>query len=510
MIFIFYNYEGGNFMSERKYKPTWDSISSHQTPEWFKDAKFGIYTHWGPYSVPAWGENTTWYSFAMYREADRKINPAYHHHLREYGHPSEHGYMEFVDKFTGEKFDADEWADIFAASGAKFAGPCAIHHDGLALWDSKVNSVNTMNFGPKPGRDFVKEQANAFRKKGMKFASTFHHAFNWNWFPVWDPKMDCGRPENQGPGTFYPRLHAEGIAPDKKYHEWWLNQTKEVIDNYQPDLIWFDFGVFLLQQRYRQEFMSYYYSQEEKWGKDVIVTFKEIGGGDFEKQFNFAPGTGIMDYEKGKLDHLTDNMWITDTTIDSRSGWGYVKETGYKSPERLIHNLVDRVSKNGSLLLNVGPRPDGSIPEEAQFCLKEMGKWLEINGDCIFGTRPWILSEAKMKASHSEANSSGGSGGHFNESSEKRLTSEDFRFTTKGNSIYAICLGIPGDRVQVPNCTLHPDEIVQVTMLGSDAGPLDFQLHSALEGSKEGLYITMKDRPKSTIACAFKIQLKEY
>ncbi|TFH05186.1 MAG: hypothetical protein E4H09_02385 [Spirochaetales bacterium] len=227
--------------------------------------------------------------------------------------------------------------------------------------------------------------------------------------------------------------------------------------------------------------------------------------GNKSTQFTFAPGTGIMDYEKGKLNNLTDNMWITDTTIDSRSGRGYVRESGYKSPERLIHNLVDRVSKNGSLLLNVGPRPDGSIPKEAQYCLKEMGKWLEINGDCIYGTTPWIYSDAGMKGGH-DADDDGRSSGHFNESKEIRLTSEDFRFTTKGNAIYVICLGIPGDRVQVPSFTLHNDEIRQITMLGSDAGPLKWQLFT---NKKEGLYIDMKDRPKSPIACAFKIDLND-
>ena len=492
-------------MSERKYLPTWDSIVTHSVPKWFRDAKFGIYTHWGPYSVPAWGENTTWYSYQMYREGDERSNPAYHHHLREYGHPSEHGYTEFLPQFTGEKFDADEWAEIFSGAGAKFAGPCAVHHDGFALWDSKVNERNSVNFGP--GRDFVAEQEKAFRAKGMKFAATFHHAFNWFWFPVWDKEMDCGKPENQGPGKFYPKYHDESALPDREYHEWWLGQTKEVIDQFAPDLIWFDFGVFMLMQKYRQEFMSYYYSKEAEWDKEVIVTFKEIavGGqlGEQSIQYGFAPGTGVMDYEKGKLSHLTDNMWITDTTIDSRSGWGYVRESGYKSPERLIHNLVDRVSKNGSLLLNVGPRPDGSIPQEAQYCLREMGKWLEINGDAIFETTPWIYSDARMAGSHDNA-AAGDKGGHFNEANELRLTSEDFRFTTKGDSVYAICLGIPGDRVQIPYMNLHNDEVKQITMVGSEAGPLNWQLFT---GKKEGLYIDLKERPKSQIACAFKIDL---
>lgn len=486
-------------MSERKYKPAWDSIVTHPVPKWFRDAKFGIYTHWGPYSVPAWGDNTTWYSYNMYRKGSLQDNPAYHHHLREYGDPARHGYTEFLSAFTAERFDADEWAEIFAASGAKFAGPCAVHHDGYALWNSDANPVNTFTFGP--GRDFVGEQAEAFRKKGLKFAATFHHAYNWQWFPVWDAAVDCGMPENQGPGTFYPRVHGEHDLPDTEYHEWWLGQTKEVIDQYQPDLIWFDFGIYLLQQRYRQEFMSYYYSKESEWNKEVIVAFKEMENG-----FCFAPGTGVLDYEKGKLDKLTDNVWITDTTIDSRSGWGYVREAGYKSPERLLHNLIDRVSKNGSLLLNVGPRPDGSIPEEARYCLKEMGKWLAVNGECIFGTTPWIISSANNESSHGNQAISGG--GHFNEGSETRLTSEDFRFTTKGNAVYAICLGIPGDRIQIANCALHPDEIAQITMLGSDAGPLAYTLYSSLSGNKEGLYIDLKDSPKSRIACAFKIELK--
>ena len=288
--------------------------------------------------------------------------------------------------FTGEKFDPDEWAELFKQSGAQYAGPVGEHHDGFCMWDTRHSDWSAAKMGPK--RDVVGELERSIRRQGMRFLVALHHAENWWFYPHWRKEFDTsdpryaglyGEPHNLdtpvGPGFF------DQERPSKKFMETWKAKTLELIDRYQPDVLWWDFGLRGIPDQYKQAFMAYYYNKAVEWGREVAVTFKDQ---------DFAPGTGVSDFELGRLDKLTHHDWITDTTVDDGQGWGYLKETSYKSPTSIIHYLVDNVSKNGYLLLNVGPKPNGEIPEQAKEILKEMGQWLAVNGEAIYGTSNWI------------------------------------------------------------------------------------------------------------------------
>lgn len=482
-------------MNYKMYEPNWNSLSTHPTPQWFKDAKFGVYTHWGPYSVPAFGFNGSWYPHFMYGQFNsgelagktddivKKMKDYQSYHIENYGDPTEFGYKDFIPMFTAEKFDAEEWADLFSKAGAQYAGPVAEHHDGFSMWDSKLTEWNASKMGPK--RDVVGELEKAYRAAGMKFITTFHHSYNWWFFPTWDKRFDCSRPEYAG---LYSRPHAEEEMPDKEYLDIWLGKLIEVIDNYKPDLLWFDFGLGKIKESYQKKFLSYYYNKEAEWGKELAVTFKQIG-----EVMNMPPMTGIADYEVGNMTYLTHNMWLSDTNVDTGTGWTYVKWLGYKSPERLIHNLIDRVSKNGHLLLNIGPRADGSIPAPAKELLLEMGEWLRINGEAIYGTTPWHTSgEGPTKVKKG--------GENFNEGDVPRFTADDIRFTSKGDDLYAICLGRSGDQIRIKSLgRKYTNEIKSVSILG-----LPKKLNYRMD--QDGMLIDVPEKVPSKYATVFKIE----
>ena len=436
----------------RTYEPTWSSLALHPVARWFRDAKFGIYAHWGPYSVPAYGSNGTWYPHRMYRRGTEENR----HHLKNYGPVSSFGYKDFIPLFKAERFDPDEWAELFLSSGARFAGPVAEHHDGFSMWASRVNPRNASRMGPQ--RDVVGELEKAVRKRRMRFLTTFHHAHNWWFFPTWDPETDCSNPEYAG---LYTRPHSEEERPDEAFLALWKAKLAEVINGYRPDMLFFDFGLGQIRGRSRREAPAFCLNKAAEWGGEAVVAFKEMPAA----WKNLPPGVGVADLEVGKMNELTHHLWMTDTSIDcgDRGTWSHVKNVGYKSPERLIHNLVDRVSKNGCTLLNVGPRADGTIPERAREILLAVGRWLAINGEAIYDTTPWVTpGEGPTRAE---------GGGHFNEAAETRFTAQDIRFTTKGGALYAVCLGVPGDEISVRTLKcLYPDEVRSVSMLGVEGG----------------------------------------
>jgi len=420
----------------KKYEPTWESLREYkEVPQWLRDGKFGIYTHWGPYAVHAFGENTTWYSFAMYRDPESEARK---HFEENFGKLTpEFGYKDLIPKFTAEKFDADEWAELFKKSGAKFAGPVAEHHDGFAMWDTKYSEWNAAKMGPK--RDIVGELEKAIKKRDMKFVTAFHHAANWFFFPVSDKRYDAGDPKYSG---LYGQPHEEGAMRNQAFIDEWYGKIIEVIDKYSPDFIWFDFALDSIPEGYVKDFLAYYYNDATAKGKEVVVTYK---GNDL------VPKTGVRDLELGQEANITYHEWITDSTVDDRGAWGYAEDLIFKSPNRVIDNLVDRVSKNGYLLLNVGPKPDGTIPKEARDLLLEVGKWLEINGDAIYGTSPWLI------ASEGPTNLGEASAIGFNESNVV-YTGEDVRFTVKGDTIYATFLAWPGEKAIIQTLRAEGDE----------------------------------------------------
>jgi len=477
------------------YKPSWNSLKTHITPKWFEDAKFGIYTHWGVYSVPACGPNGSWYPHNMYFEG----TPQYEYHLKTYGHPSKFGYKDFIPMFKAEKFNPDEWAELFKEAGAQFAGPVGEHHDGFSMWDSQVNEWNAARMGPK--RDVVGELEKAIRRQGMRFMVALHHATNWWFFPHWKKEYDTSDPRYAG---LYGPLHnlewAQNMPelkkgevgwrlqdkPTKAYLDRWLAKIREVIDKYQPDMLWFDSGLNLLPEHYTRQFLAYYYNKAKEWRKEVVVTYK---GHDF------VPGSGVVDLELGSFDRLTYHLWITDTTVDAGEGWSYLRDAKYKTATELIHYLVDNVSKNGLMLLNVGPKPNGEIPEEAREILLEIGRWLKVNGEAIYGTTPWLVyGEGPTKMTRS---------GTLSEMEKVHYTSEDIRFTVKDDVLYAICLGWPGDEVaikSIPN-RLYDSEIKSIKMLGADE-VLPWKM------TKEALRIKTPSTRACEHAYVFKIERK--
>jgi alpha-L-fucosidase len=468
---------------EQPYQPTWNSLKKWETPQWLRDGKFGIYTHWGVYSVPAQGPNCTWFANAAYNNPN---SPQRKYWETTYGPLEKFGYKDFIPQFTGEKFNADEWADLFEKSGARFAGPVAVHHDGFCMWDTKYSDWNAAKMGPK--RDVVGELGKAIKKRGMKFVTAFHHAENWFFFPTSNASLDCGDPRYSG---LYGPIHKPNEPLSKAFLDDWKNKIFEVIDKYDPDFIWFDFGLSMVNDRYKQDMLAYFYNKAAKSGKEVVVSYK---------YHQLPPGTGLIDLEQGQESNLTYYDWITDSTVDAGEGWGYVQGLGFKTLDCLIDNLVDRVSKNGYLLLNVGPKPDGTIPDEARALLLGIGKWLKVNGEAIYGTAPWIVAgEGPTKLEKS---------GAFNEKNESHYTGQDIRFTVKDNNLYAIVLDWPGDTVLIKtlglighNQALYPSEIASVTMLG-DGKELKWEL------TKEGLKIETPKTKPCDYAYAFKIVRK--
>jgi alpha-L-fucosidase len=439
------------------YKPEWESLKKHVTPQWFQNAKFGIYCHFGAYCVPAF--KNEWYSHWMYIDTVAWGNNYFQHHLKTYGTLDKFGYKDFIPKFKAEKFDADEWADLFQKAGAQFAGPVTEHADGFAMWNSKLTKWNAAQMGPK--RDIVGELSKAIRKRNMKFIATFHHQWKYGWYPTWDKHTDASNPEFEdlyGPkvpkGTFEMPEQKTNPLPDKKFNDAWLAKIQEVIDNYHPDLIYFDSKMSIIQESTRLDMLSYYYNQAVTKKQDVVVTFKS---------HDLAEGSAVIDMERSRMAEKKPYPWLTDDSIDWGS-WCDVSDPSYKSANRIIDYLIDVISKNGCVLLNVTPKANGEIPQLVQERLLEIGDWLKINGEAVYGTRPWkVYGEGPSKVVE----------GHLNEQVNTDNTFEDIRFTKKGNSLYVFVLDWPTSEVMIRSlgkkAALLDKKVKRLELLGSNA-----------------------------------------
>jgi len=432
-----------------KYEATWDSVKQHETPDWFLDAKFGIYFHWGPYSVPA--HKTEWYSMWMYKEG----HPIREYHESTYGPLDQFGYKDFIPEFTGEHFDADEWTSLFKKAGAKFVGPVSIHADGFAMWDSDLTPWNAKDMGPK--RDIVGEMAKAAKSQNIKFIATFHHQWKYAWYPTWDESTDAYNPDLAslyGPkvpkGTFdYENMTNVDPMPEDAFSQNWLDKVIEVVDKYAPDLVYFDNKLNIISEEKRLSFLSYYYNQAYKNQQEVVVTYK------FE---DMAKGSAVLDLERARMSEMREFPWLTDDSIDWDS-WAHSSTPNYKSTNRLIDFLVDVVSKNGAVLLNVTPTAQGVIPEPVRDRLLEMGRWLEINGEAIYGSRPWsIYGEGPAKVVE----------GHLSEYQNHDNTQKDIRFTTNNGFLYATVLDWPTREVIIDSLGSDSVEIDNIEWLGSE------------------------------------------
>ncbi len=430
-------------LAVEKYEPTWESLKQYRVPEWFKDAKFGIFIHWGVYAVPAAGSE--WYPRNMYL----KDHPLFKHHRQRWGDQSKFGYKDFISMFKAARWDPDAWAELFKKSGARFVVPVAEHHDAFAMYDSSQTEWNAAKMGPK--RDVVGELAKAVRERGMRFGASSHYAHNWDYYPHSD-EFDTNDPKSY---ALYGRPHEPGAPASKEFLEHWYARTVEIIDKYEPDVLWFDFGFNRPEfEAYRKKIGAYYYNKALKWGRGVVLQYKMEA---------FPYGAAVLDIERGKLDRIRPAVWQTDTSVSWKS-WGYIEDDSFKSLDLLVDDLVDIVSKNGALLLNVGPRADGTIPDEAKEILLGIGKWLDVNGEAIYGTRPWHTFGEGPTRVHADS---------FGEKESQPFTARDIRFTTRGNILYAICLDWPGEELTIASLSsgtfLGSDDIREIRLLGSRA-----------------------------------------
>ena len=427
-------------ISQQRYQATYESLKQYKTPEWFQDVKFGIFIHWGVYSVPAFGSE--WYPRNMYQQGSGEFK----HHIATYGAHNKFGYKDFIPQFKAEKFDANAWIDLFKRSGAKYVVPVAEHHDGFAMYNTALSKWNAYNMGPK--RDIIGELAAATKKAGLVFGVSSHRIEHW-WFMNGGRKFDSDV-NDPAYADFYGPAREENETMSPEFMNDWLLRCTELVDKYQPQLFWFDWWIEQpALDPWRKSFASYYYNKGIEWNKGVVINNK------YDKAY--PEGTTVLDIERGKLASIRTLPWQTDDAVSYRS-WGYIPEDSFKSTKYLINNLIDIVSKNGCLLLNIGPRSDGTIPEEAQNRLLSIGKWLEINGEAIYSTRPWkIYGEGPTKVSD----------GAFTDAKDKPFTAEDIRFTQKGNYLYAITLDIPKKDILITSLPVTAKKIKSIEVLGS-------------------------------------------
>lgn len=432
------------------FAPAWDSLAKYSVPSWYQDAKFGIFIHWGLYSVPAFSNE--WYPRNMYLPDQRE----YAHHLATYGPHTAFGYKEFIPHFTAANYDPAAWADLFRRAGVRYVMPVAEHHDGFPLYNCSFTDWSAAKMGPK--RDLVGELAEAVCAAQMIFCVSYHRAENW-WFYHGGMLFPSDVQDARYRGL-YGRAEAKESVPDRAFLDEWLVRVCELVDRYQPQVVWFDWWIeepFFAS--YLQRFAAFYYNRGAQWGKEVAINYKHGA---------FPTGTAIWDIERGQSAGKRDHFWQTDTAV-AKNSWGYTTNQQYKEAGAIIDDLVDIVSKNGALLLNIGPRADGMIPEGDSAILLEIGKWLEVNSEAIYGTRPWhIYGEGPTEVIE----------GSFNDTERQPFGGDDIRYTRKGDTLYAILLDWPGAEAKFPalgrEARWLASTIGQVTLLGH-AGPLQWR-----------------------------------
>lgn len=411
-----------------KYKPDWDSICPHKAPAWFTEGKFGIFIHWGVFSVPqAFSE---WYPRHMYREG----SPEHEDFKKRFGDMKRFGYKDLIPLFTAPDFDAREWMKLFSEAGAKYVTPVAEHHDGFQMYKSELSRWNSAEMGPH--RDVLGELSAAAEEAGIVLCTSSHRAEHY-WFmnggrtfdsDVNDPAYD----DFYGPAIYNDDLKDAGPrdlysvtidSPRMREHlENWLARCAEIVDRYRPAMLYFDWWIANEAFRpYLKKLTAYYYNRAEEWGKEVTICYKHN---------TFPPDAATFDVERGQLTDIRMRPWQTDTAIATNS-WGYTLNNDFKRAEDIVADLVDIVSKNGCLMLNVGPKPDGAICEEEASVLRAIGAWLKANGEGIYGTRPWkVYGEGPTAIPE----------GQFTDTGRAPFTPEDIRYTCKGGELYAFLL----------------------------------------------------------------------
>jgi len=477
------------------YEANITSLQQYKTPQWFRDAKLGIYLHWGPYSVAEVGE---WYPRKMYIQGTEENK----HHVENYGHPSEFGYKDLIPLWKAEKFDPDALVGLFKQAGAKYFTPVAVHHDNFDLWDSKHQEWNSVNHGPK--KDLTGMWRDATLKHGLRFGVTTHLSRSYSWLntsKLADAKGEkAGVPYDGNDKNFsglYHEQHSDThprapLNPPKAWRDHWSARMKDLIDKYQPDHFYFDSAIPFRGEDNGQTGMDViahlYNTSLNKYDgeQQAVMAIKERPW-----QAMYDDGMATLDYERGKVSHILSEPWQTD---DSIGDWGYRKKATYMETNLVIDKFIDIVSKNGNLLLNIPIKADGTLDKRATQTLEEMGQWMTANSEGIYGSRPWYLfGEGKVNEIDHKAQKS-------------PYTSKDIRFTTKDGNLYAYALAWPGagKTLRIKNITkgnMRIGLVESVTMLGSNA-------KIKWQSAPDSLEIIMPKKPASDFAHGFKITFK--
>ncbi len=509
------------------FSPNWESLSDYECPTWFRDAKFGIWAHWGPQCQPERGD---WYARHMYFED----HWAGKEHRKLYGHPSVFGFKDVINSWKAEKWDPQAMMELYKKAGAKYFFAMANHHDNFDNYDSKYQPWNSVNMGPK--QDIVGMWARAARDNGLRFGISIHAAHAWSWYEPaqgadkagpqagvpydgnlcaddgkgqwwqgYDPQDLYAQKHKTSSGSDNPgSIHSQwdwssaagSSIPDIEYIEKFYNRTIDLINKYQPDELYFDDTVLPLYpiSDIGLKIAAHYYNSSIKWHNgenQAVLTGKILN--DAQKE------ALVWDIEKGVPNKIEDKPWQTCTCIGS---WHYDRgifdRHHYKKPAAVVLMLIDIVSKNGNLLLNIPVRGDGSLDSDSVAFLEEFGQWMAVNGQALYGTRPWkIFGEGPAQQAAAELSAQG-----FNEGKGKPFTQEDIRFVTKDNDLYAFVMAVPTQTVKIRSLALGSQliskKILSVNVVGSDM-PVNFKQ------TNEALEIVPSDQYPATYAVCYKI-----
>lgn len=500
------------------FKPNWDSLQQYQTPDWYRNAKFGIWAHWGPQCQPEFGD---WYAREMYMEGSSK----YKYHLQKYGHPSQFGFKDVINEWKAENWNPGELVSLYKAAGAKYFMALANHHDNFDLYNSKYQAWNSTKLGPK--KDLIGGWEKAARENGLHFGVSVHAAHAWSWYetaqradkngPLAGVPYDGKLTKQDGKGKWWEGLDPQELyaqnhpmsenswdnggihkqwnwgngvsVPSKAYCDKFLKRTIDLIDSYNPDLIYFDDTALPLwpvsDAGLKIAAHLYNKSIKEKGSLQAVLFGKILD----EQQRKCM----VWDIERGQSNAIEPLPWQTDTCI---GGWHYQQsiftDHKYKSAKTVIHTLVDVVSKNGNLCLSVPVKGDGTIDSDERKIVEGIGKWMAVNSECIYDTRPWkIFGEGPALEKVAALSAQG-----FNEGKGKPFTHEDIRFTTKGNTLYAIAMGWPESKqLLIKSIVFNPQS---VELLGY--GKTDFT------ASADGLKVSLPAQQPCENAFVLKIE----
>ena len=507
-----------NPMQPESFSPTWESLSTYQTPEWFKDAKFGIWAHWGPQCQPEQGD---WYARNMYQKLNQNGQPnaQYTYHVEHYGPQSKVGFKDVINQWHAEKFDPEKLLALYKRAGAQYFMALANHHDNFDLWNSTYQPWNSVNIGPK--RDLIGDWSQAARKEGLRFGVSVHAGRTWSWFepaqgsdpngPLAGVPYDGKLTKADGKGLWwdgldpqdlYAQNHPIGAKPDAAYCEKFYKRTMDLVEKYQPDMIYFDDSVMPLSGSpgdYGLKITSEFYNKSREWHHGVneaVVTTKQLS--PLQKK------CVVMDIERGKSDHIEPLPWQTDTCIGQ---WHYSRgifdHHSYKKVGDVIPLLIDVVSKNGNLMLSIPLRSDGMPDEDELAFLQELTTWMDVNKEGILASRPWKVFGEGPSLQQTAPGSFGGQ----KEFAQAPYTSEDIRFTTSkdGQTLYAFVMAWPTDgKITIKSLAESTEtpmkKITELTLLGSTE-------KLVWNRDATGLHVALPGKPLTAYAATLKLSL---